>query len=85
MSRYRLGVDVGGTHTDFVPVDGTAGRLIIEKVPSTPENPARAVIAVQGGDYGDPGRREREGLERDLEEGYVTKDGARRDYGADES
>ncbi len=75
MSRYRLGVDVGGTHTDIVLVDGTAGRLIIEKVPSSPENPARAVIAVQGRGDGEPGRREREGLERDLEEGYVTQDG----------
>ena len=44
-----------------------------------------AVHGAGGGGYGDPGKREREGLERDLEEGYVTKDGARRDYGADES
>ena len=45
MSRYRLGVDVGGTHTDIVLADETTGGLIIEKVPSTPDNPARAVIA----------------------------------------
>ena len=44
MSRYRLGVDVGGTHTDIVLADTTAGKLIIEKVPSTPDHPARAVI-----------------------------------------
>ena len=36
-----------------------------------------------GGGYGDPGRRERKGLERGLEEGYVTQDSARRDYGVD--
>jgi N-methylhydantoinase A/oxoprolinase/acetone carboxylase beta subunit len=45
MARYRLGVDVGGTHTDIVLADETTGSLIIEKVPSTPGNPARAVIA----------------------------------------
>ena len=45
MSRYRLGGDVGGTHTDIVLADKTARNLIIEKVPSTPDNPARAVIA----------------------------------------
>ena len=44
-----------------------------------------AVQGAGGGGYGDPGQRSREGLERDLEEGYVTLDGALRDYGADES
>ncbi|UCF77725.1 MAG: hydantoinase/oxoprolinase family protein [Candidatus Eiseniibacteriota bacterium] len=36
-----IGVDTGGTFTDFVFVDG--GRLRIHKVPSTPSNPALAV------------------------------------------
>ena len=44
-----------------------------------------AVQGAGGGGYGHPGRREREGLERDLEEGYVTQDGVRRDYGVDRS
>ena len=43
-SRYRLGVDVGGTHTDLVLLDAAAGTLAIEKVPSTPANPAIAVL-----------------------------------------
>ncbi len=43
MSDYRLGVDVGGTHTDLVLLDGT-GQALIEKVQSTPENPAMAVL-----------------------------------------
>ncbi len=43
MGEYRLGVDVGGTHTDLVLVDG-AGGVRIEKVPSTPGNPAVAVL-----------------------------------------
>ncbi len=43
MNEYRLGVDVGGTHTDLVLVDG-AGGLRVEKVPSTPGNPSIAVL-----------------------------------------
>ena len=43
-ARYRLGVDVGGTHTDLVLNDMTRGALRIEKLPSSPENPALAVL-----------------------------------------
>lgn len=44
-ARYRLGVDVGGTHTDLVLLDATDGSVAIEKVPSTPANPAHGVLA----------------------------------------
>jgi N-methylhydantoinase A/oxoprolinase/acetone carboxylase beta subunit len=37
-----IGVDTGGTFTDFVCVE--AGRLRIHKVPSTPADPAEAVL-----------------------------------------
>jgi N-methylhydantoinase A len=43
-SRYRLGVDVGGTHTDLVLLDTTSGELMVEKVASTPKNPALGVL-----------------------------------------
>jgi N-methylhydantoinase A len=43
--RYRLGVDVGGTHTDLVLLDLSDGSIAIEKVPTTPANPALAVLA----------------------------------------
>ena len=43
--RYRLGVDVGGTHTDLVLLDLQDGSIAIEKVPSTPANPAIGVLA----------------------------------------
>src|SRR5919204_3192112 len=43
-SRYRLGVDVGGTHTDLVLLDTTTGELSVEKVASTPKNPALGVL-----------------------------------------
>ncbi len=37
-----LGIDTGGTFTDFVLL-GTKG-IAVHKVPSTPGNPARAVL-----------------------------------------
>src|SRR6266581_9147701 len=43
-ARYRLGVDVGGTHTDFVLLDTASGELLVEKVSSTPKNPALGVL-----------------------------------------
>ena len=42
--RYRLGVDVGGTHTDLVLLDPQSGELLVEKVSSTPKNPALGVL-----------------------------------------
>src|SRR6201987_5066176 len=44
VSRYRLGVDVGGTHTDLVLLDTATGALLVEKVSSTPRNPALGVL-----------------------------------------
>ena len=43
-ARYRIGVDVGGTHTDLVLNDIETGAVKIEKLPSSPENPALAVL-----------------------------------------
>ena len=43
-ARYRLGIDVGGTHTDLVLLDTESGDLLIEKVASTPKNPAHGVL-----------------------------------------
>ncbi len=42
--RYRLGVDVGGTHTDLVLLDTASGAITVEKVASTPRNPALGVL-----------------------------------------
>ena len=38
-----LGVDTGGTFTDFVFIKN--GRIKIAKRPSTPDNPAQAIVA----------------------------------------
>ncbi len=43
-ARYRIGVDVGGTHTDLVLLDVATGMFTVEKVPSTPDNPALGVL-----------------------------------------
>ena len=41
---YRLGVDIGGTFTDFALYDEIAHTVSIHKRLTTPEDPARAVI-----------------------------------------
>jgi N-methylhydantoinase A len=43
-ARYRFGFDIGGTFTDFVLIDASTGRIETYKTPTTPQNPARAVI-----------------------------------------
>ena len=42
--RYHIGVDVGGTFTDFHVLDEASGAVWTGKRPSTPDNPARAII-----------------------------------------
>ena len=44
MSEYRLGVDIGGTFTDFALFDGASTSLQIHKCLTTPDDPSRAVI-----------------------------------------
>lgn len=41
---YRLGVDVGGTFTDILAIDNETGRTWRGKLPSTPDDPSRAVL-----------------------------------------
>ena len=43
MRGARLGVDVGGTFTDLVAL--VEGKLVTAKVPTTPRNQARGVVA----------------------------------------
>ena len=42
---YRLGVDVGGTFTDLLLIDEASGHMFQDKVPTTSEDPSRAVIS----------------------------------------
>jgi len=41
----RVGIDIGGTFTDFALIDEASGRLTIHKRLTTPADPAEAVIA----------------------------------------
>ena len=41
-TKYRLGVDAGGTFTDFVLADNE-GNVRLHKTPSTPDNPTGAI------------------------------------------
>ncbi len=40
----RVGIDVGGTFTDLAALESWSGRLVVQKVASTPREPHRAVI-----------------------------------------
>ncbi|MDO3680216.1 hydantoinase/oxoprolinase family protein [Paenibacillus ehimensis] len=42
--RYMVGVDVGGTFTDVTLVDTRSGEILNHKVPSTPDDPSRAIM-----------------------------------------
>ena len=42
---WMIGVDVGGTFTDFFAFNVFSGDVRLHKLPSTPNNPAQAVIA----------------------------------------
>lgn len=41
----RIGIDVGGTFTDFMVYDTQTSEYEVRKVPSTPENPALALLS----------------------------------------
>ncbi|HEY8693594.1 MAG TPA: hydantoinase/oxoprolinase family protein, partial [Chloroflexota bacterium] len=43
-SNWLVGIDIGGTFTDVAAADADSGRLLITKVPSTPNDPSRAVL-----------------------------------------
>src|SRR6266849_1869710 len=61
MARYRVTVDTGGTFSDFVYLNEETREVSISKVPSTPDDPSRAILegvetllarGVQGADIG---------------------------------
>ncbi|WP_226482688.1 hydantoinase/oxoprolinase family protein [Natrinema amylolyticum] len=41
---YTLGMDIGGTFTDFTLVDRESGSVTIDKEPTTPANPAEGAL-----------------------------------------
>jgi len=48
MSTYRVGLDIGGTFTDFVLYDGTRRRIALYKCLTTPQDPSVAALAGLG-------------------------------------
>lgn len=42
--RYSLGIDTGGTHTDFILVDRKTGQTWTTKVPTTPADPLKGIL-----------------------------------------
>lgn len=44
MPRYRLGIDIGGTFTDFLLMDEDSGRHHIVKVASLASHPSQAIL-----------------------------------------
>lgn len=42
--RYMVGVDVGGTFTDVTMVDSKSGNIENHKLPSTPQDPSKAIM-----------------------------------------
>src|SRR5579872_94276 len=45
MPPYRVTVDTGGTFSDFVYYDEAAQKITIAKLPSTPDDPSRAIVS----------------------------------------
>ena len=45
MATYSLGIDIGGTFTDLVAFDPGSGRAHVWKESTTPDDPARGVMA----------------------------------------
>ena len=43
MADWRLAVDIGGTFTDVVLLDGDTGRVVVDKTLSTPVRPLEGV------------------------------------------
>src|ERR1700730_7314679 len=44
MPRYRVAVDTGGTFSDFVYLNEDTGAVSVGKIPSTPDDPSRAIL-----------------------------------------
>ncbi len=44
MGRTRIGIDVGGTFTDFVLVERASGTVRTHKVPTTPSDPSLGIL-----------------------------------------
>jgi N-methylhydantoinase A len=53
MTSYRLGIDIGGTFTDFALLEEETGRIEVLKTPTNPERPEQSVFDGVARLYGD--------------------------------
>lgn len=50
--KFQLGIDIGGTFTDFVFIDEATGEVQLDKTPTTPENLWEGIAAgIKSSDY----------------------------------
>ena len=54
-----VGIDIGGTFTDFVLYDSEDGRTQVHKVRSTPDDPGRALVTGSSSSANAPGSSRR--------------------------
>ncbi len=45
MASYRIGIDIGGTFTDFTVIDDDTGEVVIDKTLTTPRMPEEGVLS----------------------------------------
>ena len=64
----KVGIDIGGTFTDVIIMDETTGEVEADKVLSTPNDPAKAVI-----EYIDKNDTIEGALSTLVEEGYIFR------------
>jgi N-methylhydantoinase B len=95
-SQHPMTVFCMANRTDFPALGllgGAAGRLREHRLNGVTVDPKGhyelapgdriTMIEAGGGGYGDPGQRSRAAIEADLAEGFITPEGAVRDYGVD--
>ena len=64
---------------------GSGPRFHDKSIHTIPPGDRLIVELPGGGGLGDPGRRDPERIRADLEAGYITPEGAKRDYGSEPS
>ena len=44
MARWLVGIDTGGTFTDLIYIDDEAGRILVHKLATTPDDPSEGTV-----------------------------------------
>ena len=97
-SGYPMNIFCMANRTDFPPLGlmgGGAGQVREHRINGVTVDPKGhyelapgdriAMIQAGGAGYGEPGKRPRAAIQADLTEGFITPEGAARDYGVDKA